>query len=108
MKQIFIEKKGKFNENKNKNNKKGYESSLPIINKSKKSISLKKESNKNLSNKKEIKNEISILMDRFRAFITTYFFLPSSSYIKILFFGEIYIPINTIIIKKWRDNWKLE
>ena len=38
MKQIFIEKKGKFNENKNKNNKKGYESSLPINNKSKKNI----------------------------------------------------------------------
>ena len=38
-------------------------------------------------------------MDRFRAFITIYFFLPSSSYIKILFFGESYIPINTIIIK---------
>ena len=38
MKQIFIEKKGKFNENKNKNNKKGYESSLSITNKSKKNI----------------------------------------------------------------------
>ena len=36
MKQIFVEKKGKFNEN--KNNKKGYESSLPITNKSKKNI----------------------------------------------------------------------
>ena len=31
MKQIFIEKKGKFNENKNKNNKKGYESSLLLL-----------------------------------------------------------------------------
>ena len=105
MKQIFIEKKDNLMKIKIKIIKKDMRVHyLLLINLKKTSyISLKKE-----SNKKEIKNEISILMDIFRAFITTYFFLPSSSYVKILFFGEIYIPINTIIIKKWRDNWKLE
>lgn len=55
MKQILAEKKGQFNENKYKINKKECNSSLSIINKSKKELSLKNE-----SNKKEIKNELTI------------------------------------------------
>jgi len=50
MKQILIEKKGQFNNNKNENSF--------SINKSTKKIKSKKESNKNVINKKEIKNEL--------------------------------------------------
>ena len=55
MKQILIEKRGKFNESKSKIINNRNENSLSIINKSKKKISLKKESNKNI---KEAKNEL--------------------------------------------------
>ena len=50
MKQILIEKKGQFNNNRNENSF--------SINKSTKKITSKKESNKNVINKKEIKNEL--------------------------------------------------
>ena len=55
IKQILIEKRGKFNENKSKIINNRNENSLSIINISKKKISLKKESNKNI---KEAKNEL--------------------------------------------------
>ena len=55
MKQKLIEKRGKFNESKSKIINNRNENSLSIINKSKKKISLKKESNKNI---KEAKNEL--------------------------------------------------
>jgi len=50
MKQMLIEKKGQFNNNKNENSF--------SINKSTKKITSKKESNKNIITKKEIKNEL--------------------------------------------------
>ena len=60
MKQILIEKRGKFNESKSKIINNRNENSLSIINKSKKKISLKKESNKNI---KEAKNELIIKVE---------------------------------------------
>ena len=60
MKQILIEKRGHFNESKSKINNNRNENSLSIINKSKKSISLKKGSNQNI---KEAKSELIIQVE---------------------------------------------
>ena len=60
MKQILIEKRGHFNESKSKINNNRNENSLSIINKSKKSISLKKGSNQNI---KEAKSELIIKVE---------------------------------------------
>ena len=60
MKQILIEKRGHFNESKSKINNNRNENSLSIINKSKKSISLKKGSNQNI---KEAKSELIIKIE---------------------------------------------
>ena len=60
MKQILIEKRGHFNESKSKINNNRNENSLSIINKSKKSITLKKGSNQNI---KEAKSELIIKVE---------------------------------------------